>query len=663
MLASIFFILFSFSQDISPTIEVLARDDRDLYSAPLGHDVLLVESKDQALYRDSTDLLTFVSNSNASGGSNRIRFLQFRGVGEASQYENTPTHSISYLVDGVDVTGVVAHWPLLDVESVRVEKQPASVLYGGQAVGGVVETSLSHSRSSMKTRATVDSRLGHGGDVSVPLADHRVSLHYNNDAGYMHNTLLDESGNSRREVYGSFVSDWVRNDRWVFQSSVLLAHFNNRYDVWSLTDDFKTSSDRPGKDNLNMIGGAIQSTYRLSSALSLHLWSSLLASKSLYSYDADWSNNIYWNTVPGWNANYDYYDEFLRHRRQWQNRLSLQISDFVVGVHVQNISEDSDTNGFKNGLQRSKVVGHFQQFATAIHAGYTKDFGSRTFWNISARTDSIETEYKDHQSIDENFRDPQFAFSTQLDYSFNESNAVFSTLRKGYKNPIINIDPDTPQVDRRVGSEQALHLEIGHRFQRAGTGFTHSLFARQGMDQQVRVSRQIDVNDPSSFVYYYDNAAKTVYAGYEIGAFHKFARGAEGRVSLGFLNARFKDYIFDGQVLTDRHLAHAPKNTWAVQWVEPIGTYLSVIAQGEGKSAYYFSNNHGMKNLSYALAHVALRYAKGAHEVDFGVRNFLDKEYGIRAFYFANEPPDFLEKLYVQKGPPQTLYLNYRWTL
>lgn len=658
---SVLLTVFCFSQE--PTIVITARDDRDLYGTTLASENLAVKSQDRALFRDSGDMFSLLSNTTTSGGSNRIRFLQVRGIGEISQYENTPTHSITHLIEGVDVTGVLAHWPTLDTKNLYVEKQPASVLYGGSAIGGVIETQLERSGAVAQARATVDSRKGYGGGVSAPLATHRFSVHYNNEPGFIKNNYLDAFGNSRDEVYSSVVSDWVSTKKLNVQSTVLWTKFDNSYDVWSINNDKTTGSDRPGKDDLSMFGAALRAHYDWSKLLSLHVWTSVLQAKTFYSYDADWSNNAYWNNVPGWNANYDYYDEFGRDRRQWQSRWSLQLSDFVLGFHFQRLAENSDARGFKNGAQRSHVTGNFEQSSFAVHSDYKYQFSEAILWNTSLRWDSVRTEYQDHSTYNEDFLDPQIALTTQLEYQRSEEEQMFITFRSGYKNPIVNIDPDTPITDRRVGSERALHLELGHKYNMEEWGIAQNIFARHGTRQQVRVSRQLLPSDPSSYVYYYDNAAETASFGYELSAHRDFSRGARAKVSLGFLQARFKDYIFDERILSGREMAHAPKNTWAVQWSEPMSESWKIIFQAEGRSAFYFSNNHDKKNSSYGLGHLAFQAQWGAHEWDIGVRNILNRDFGIRAFYFANEPPDFADKLYRQLGEPQTFYLNYRFQL
>ena len=41
-------------------------------------------------------------------------------------------------------------------------------------------------------------------------------------------------------------------------------------------------------------------------------------------------------------------------------------------------------------------------------------------------------------------------------------------------------------------------------------------------------------------------------------------------------------------------------------------------------------------------------------------RNVLDEHYAVRGFYFGLEPPDFANKLYVQRGDPRQVGVTSR---
>jgi outer membrane receptor protein involved in Fe transport len=45
------------------------------------------------------------------------------------------------------------------------------------------------------------------------------------------------------------------------------------------------------------------------------------------------------------------------------------------------------------------------------------------------------------------------------------------------------------------------------------------------------------------------------------------------------------------------------------------------------------------------------------------VRNVFNEDYAVRGFYFQLEPPDYPEKLYIQRGDPQIAGVTFTWSL
>lgn len=640
-----------------PKIQITERTWSDVL---LESQRLDVGDTELSLFRDSTEMFSLLSNTNISGGTNRIRFLQFRGVGETSQFENTPNFSVAYSVNGIDLTGLMAHWPMLDIESLRVHKYSKSVDYGGSAIGGSIETTLLDDQDNLKVLASLDSRESYRASFGAPLGRHRWALHINQDSGYITNTYKNQGGDTQQEIYSSLVSRWINTQVLQVKTTLISANFDNHYDVWSLKNDQTTGSDRPGKDDLSLIGGSLSVRYNMDSEKHWGIESSHVQAHTFYSYDADWSNNSFWNTVQGWNQDYDYYDQFDRHREQSQWRLFWGGASFELGLHAQRLEEDSEIQNYKRGALRSFSRGSFEQASLAFYV--KKDWYLKEDMSLvtSGRVDGVETKFHDEMSTKESWTSPQWSFDIEWLYKESNKSVWFSTLRYGFKNPMVNIDTDVVVSERRVESEKAIHLEVGHKYIFERGVFLQSLFARQGWDQQVRVSVQPDIQDPSSYMYFYDNAAQTKYVGYEALFERDVLRSSTLYISLGLLKAEFSGYSFEGRDLSGRELAHAPRSTWALRWTTLWGQRWRISVVAEGKSSFYFSNNHDQENPSYVLAHSSLQYFWGAHSIDVGVRNMGDAAYSVRAFYFANEPPDFPQKLYTQSGVPRTFYINYR---
>ena len=115
-------------------------------------------------------------------------------------------------------------------------------------------------------------------------------------------------------------------------------------------------------------------------------------------------------------------------------------------------------------------------------------------------------------------------------------------------------------------------------------------------------------------------------------------------------------------------LAHAPHYTYAVQasWRPGRGFFLR--ADYSGKDRYYIdycqaADCNDPQTRAYQLLGLRAGREWGAWSVEAWCRNVLDKEYAVRGFFFGNEPPDFPEKLYLQRSDPRQvgLTLSYRF--
>jgi len=66
---------------------------------------------------------------------------------------------------------------------------------------------------------------------------------------------------------------------------------------------------------------------------------------------------------------------------------------------------------------------------------------------------------------------------------------------------------------------------------------------------------------------------------------------------------------------------------------------------------------------AYSLTHLKAGYERDQWGVYVWARNVFDEEYIVRGFYFANEPPNWEDKRYVQLGEPRQVGVSVRWSL
>ena len=88
------------------------------------------------------DLIEYIPNLTYTGGTNKARYFQLRGLGENSQFEGeTPDLSVRFLIDDFDFTGIGGIANLFDIDQVEVVHGPQSSAYGATASAGVIKIS------------------------------------------------------------------------------------------------------------------------------------------------------------------------------------------------------------------------------------------------------------------------------------------------------------------------------------------------------------------------------------------------------------------------------------------------------------------------------------------------------------------------------------------
>lgn len=133
MLLVLLLSLISSSQEINTKLpDILIQDE----SSKVNSSGL---SQTNSAKTSTEDSLFEMPNVNVASGSNRLRFLQIRGMGETSVSENTPSHSVSLWLNDMDLTGLLASWPQLNTENVEILTGSQSVERGGFSSAGSLQ--------------------------------------------------------------------------------------------------------------------------------------------------------------------------------------------------------------------------------------------------------------------------------------------------------------------------------------------------------------------------------------------------------------------------------------------------------------------------------------------------------------------------------------------
>jgi outer membrane receptor protein involved in Fe transport len=188
-----------------------------------------------------------------------------------------------------------------------------------------------------------------------------------------------------------------------------------------------------------------------------------------------------------------------------------------------------------------------------------------------------------------------------------------------------------------------------------------SVFHMWREQQQVATSFQLDPGDPLSYVFYTDNAARGRNYGLEAsGQWRPLDRFAL-QATLGLLASEYVGYRYGTRDLDGRDQAHAPNWQYSLsaQWGGAEGW--RARADLFGSDAFYFDASHDQQSEPYAILNLRAGYARGAWSADAWVRNATDEDYAVRGFYFGLEPPDFANRLYVQRGEGRLVGFTVQW--
>jgi outer membrane receptor protein involved in Fe transport len=185
-----------------------------------------------------------------------------------------------------------------------------------------------------------------------------------------------------------------------------------------------------------------------------------------------------------------------------------------------------------------------------------------------------------------------------------------------------------------------------------------SVFYALRDDQQVRTSFQIDPGDPTSFVFFTDNAAKGRTRGLEADFRWLPAPSWDVYATLGLLDASFDEFVTPQVDLSGRRQAHAPGTSIAAgaRYTHSSGFFARM--DWSSRSDFYFDVSHDQKSSPYELLNLRIGFETDAWTVQAWARNLFDEDYAVRGFYFGNEPPDFPPTLYTRFGDPKQLGVN-----
>ncbi|WP_298444388.1 TonB-dependent receptor [uncultured Ferrimonas sp.] len=639
-------------------------------------------------------ILDTIPNLNWSGATSRPRYFQIRGVGEQEEYQGAPNSSVGFVVDDIDLSGLGMAASLYDLSQVEVLRGPQGTQYGANALAGLIYVKSKDPTQGFESGVTAtlaqDDQQTVGGYVSGAATDelsYRMVLHSNQQNGFRDNSYLGrDDTNKRDELTFRTKLLWQPSDNLEAKLTFLHADLDNGYDVWTLDNNgFDTTSDEPGEDSQRTNGASLNVRVGVTDKMSLTSITSWTNTHATHAYDGDWANSDEWagklcnDYAGGFEAcQYDYtwakeqrrdtVSQELRLSSEQAGRIFNDSTDWLVGVYASRLREDNDLNSFYNGFADEALKSSYQAENAALFGQLDTTLGD---WVLSAglRFEQWDADYSDDAG--ERFKPEEDMWGGHLSatYRWNEDHNSYVRVARGYKAGGFNMGlPDYLSTNTEYDSETLYNYEIGLKSTWLN-GDLHSniaLFYMDRKDQQVEASIQ-DPTDPQRFVLYTNNATDSSNYGAEVEMSYQLHRDLELHGSVGWLETEYDNYVVtlsetEERDLSGRELAHAPSYQFAVgaTYRNDLGWFGNINLSGKDK--FYYSDTNDSQSKAYQLLDAKVGYEAMDWSVYLWGRNITDEKYGVRGFFFGNEPDqDWAAKQYIRYGDPQQFGITFNY--
>ncbi|NVJ49355.1 MAG: TonB-dependent receptor [Gammaproteobacteria bacterium] len=618
-------------------------------------------------------LLNRIANINFNTGANRGRFVQIRGIGERSQFQDPINPSVAFYLDGIDLSGILGGATLYDIAQVEVLRGPQGARFGASALAGAIYAT---SEAATSERSRFDWTLAEYNTASVGVATGtqlndssalRLSLHHLSSDGFIQNEFLQrDDTNNRDELTARLKYQYQPSNDLTFDFAWHHLDIDNGYDAFSLDNDRNTRSDEPGFDR--QFTDALSFSTRFSGlekiAMEFHL--AFAKSEIDYGYDEDW-------TYAGFHPDgYSSFDRYYRERQssnldwRWLSKAPQRLlggnTDWVFGLYFKN--EDEDLIRQYTYLA-DPFTSAYATSTQAIYGEFTTEYNPQWSTTFGVRVEQRELDYSDGGFIASDDA-TMVGGKLGVQYAIDERAMFYTLLARGFKAGGVNPQVQLAPALRTFDSEKNWNLELGYKRQLDNGHLRIALFNMKREDQHTKQWQIFTRPDNTQgFIGYVGNVDNGSNQGAEIEWQWRALPELHFDLALGFLDAKLDVINRDETTqVFDRDAAQAPAYTYSLtsRWL--INSEFSSQLIFEGKDDYYFSDTHDERSTAVSLVHWRFTYQAQDWSLALFVHNLTDEDYYTRGFGgFGNDPRDgYTSKPYYQLGDPRQAGVTFNYT-
>ncbi|MEM7360673.1 MAG: TonB-dependent receptor [Pseudomonadota bacterium] len=626
------------------------------------------------------DLLNLAPNVNFATGAARGRFLQIRGIGERSEFQEPIINSVGIVVDGIDLTGIGTVASTLDVQQVEILRGPQGTLFGANALAGLVNVVSNKPSEEFSGRVTAAVEEFGGMELSGVISGpssansaYRLAVkHYESD-GFTEDVFLgrDDTNNiDETTARARYVHQL--NDQLSLDATLFLADIRNGYDAFSLDNTRQTYSDEPGVDEVETVAGSIRLDYAINDSLHFEGLLSLADSELEYRFDEDWSHTgICDNTACdsdlfGFDWFYSSVDNYQRDNRNTSVDLRLVSSasentGWVAGLYLRDQSVDLLREyTFNDG----DFISELDTVNAALYGQANISLNQQ--WSITAglRFEDRDVDYLDNTGATANTSEGLWGGRLALEYQADNGAFYYGLISRGYKPGGFNLDGSISADRREFDTETMLNFELGlkNSYLNDTLLLQAAVFYQDRDDIQSKQSivaslatGELGGQCPCSFTDFTDNAASGSNMGLELELNWLASDQLSLYGSIGLLDTEFDTLLTFDHVGADRdngipfdldgrEQAHAPGYQWVIGGSYALSERLTLSGSIEAKDDFLFSDRHEERSDAYELVNLEISYATESWEVAIYGKNLTDELVKTRGFgSFGNDPRKFYE--------------------